>query len=862
MIPLQLTLRNFMSYGDEPTTVDLRGMPVVCLSGDNGHGKSALLDAMTWALWGETRLGRQNHDQLIRLGADEMAVVLDFDVAGETYRVRRQRSKRSASQIWEIQAIEPNGTWRPLTGTGSGDTGRAIIQLLRMTYDTFLNSAYLRQGRADEFVRQTAGKRKEILAEILDLSRFDDLEAKARDKKSLCRDAAQDASRDIQQIDAELSQEQTVRKALETLLESGAEIDNRRAALSERVQELNQLRLTLVAQSEKLKDHEKQVLELDQQLKRIEGQRDVERRAADEMRRLINKKEQIENDARRYEVAQARIKPLREQAARFRELDRKRVELENNIVCERRELEVGRAQLLKQLSDLRRQIIELPKIAEQIASMETLTENYNALTTKRTNVWDGLKLRQGEFAELGADKKRLDAELAALQQRLENIDGQSETCSVCGSPLPPEKLDLLHTEVAATIDHIELERRRLIAKGIEAKREIGNAEADLKQIEVQLKELESSRDQLGGLQQRFSDLTARSEQVAGLEADIRAIEQDLRDEAFALDDRKQLAIITTEMGTIKDAEKQLDSVNAEIESLRGIEASLARLQSAERDLVSTIQRIADAEQSMEMLKKQRDSVAQSIAEAPQLHRQIDDNARELDQAKVALRDVDAEFQRAEREKGRLQQQVERFDTLRITRTKREADYQTAKNDEDLYTMLMGSFGKRGVQALIIENALPELQDDTNELLERLTDGEMSVLIQTTKQAKGRSAADAPIETLEIQISDHMGSRSLEMYSGGESFRVSFALRIALSKLLARRAGANLQTLIIDEGFGTQDGKGREKLVDAIMAIQSEFAQIIVITHVDELKEAFPNRIEVVKTPLGSELTVVTGAALG
>ena len=94
-----------------------------------------------------------------------------------------------------------------------------------------------------------------------------------------------------------------------------------------------------------------------------------------------------------------------------------------------------------------------------------------------------------------------------------------------------------------------------------------------------------------------------------------------------------------------------------------------------------------------------------------------------------------------------------------------------------------------------------------------------------------------------------------MFSGGEAFRIDFAIRIALSRLLARRAGAPLPTLIIDEGFGTQDSNGVEKLKEAINSIQDDFQKIIVITHIEELKDAFPTRIEVIKTAAGATLEV-------
>ena len=133
----------------------------------------------------------------------------------------------------------------------------------------------------------------------------------------------------------------------------------------------------------------------------------------------------------------------------------------------------------------------------------------------------------------------------------------------------------------------------------------------------------------------------------------------------------------------------------------------------------------------------------------------------------------------------------------------------------------------------------------------MTDGRMHVQFNTQRTTLKGDV----VETLGISISDELGPRSYELYSGGEAFRVNFAIRIALSKLLAHRAGAQLQTLVIDEGFGTQDAQGRERLVEAINAIRDDFARILVITHIDELRDAFPARIDVVKTAQGSRVYI-------
>src|SRR5690606_7601529 len=110
----------------------------------------------------------------------------------------------------------------------------------------------------------------------------------------------------------------------------------------------------------------------------------------------------------------------------------------------------------------------------------------------------------------------------------------------------------------------------------------------------------------------------------------------------------------------------------------------------------------------------------------------------------------------------------------------------------------------------------EIEERANELLDRLTGGEMRVTFPTQRRLKSR---DGLAETLDIQIMDSAGERPYDNYSGGEQFRVNFAIRLALSQLLAKRAGARLQTLVIDEGFGSQDPNGRQRLIEAINIIQ-------------------------------------------
>jgi DNA repair protein SbcC/Rad50 len=175
-----------------------------------------------------------------------------------------------------------------------------------------------------------------------------------------------------------------------------------------------------------------------------------------------------------------------------------------------------------------------------------------------------------------------------------------------------------------------------------------------------------------------------------------------------------------------------------------------------------------------------------------------------------------------------------------------------RREQIVYGDLAHAFGRRGVQAMIIETAIPEIEEEANRILGRMTSGRMHVRFETQRDVRSGLGT---IETLDIKIGDELGTRSYELFSGGEGFRVNFAIRIALSRLLAHRAGTRLQTLVVDEGFGSQDQEGRERIVEAIQAIEPEFEKILVITHLEDLRDRFPVRIEVSKTPQGSTYSV-------
>ena len=188
MIPRKLELRNFLSYGDDVQSVDFRNYSLVCFSGKNGNGKSALLDAMTWVLWGQARKISgtiKADDGLLRLGQTRMMVSLEFELEQKIYRVRREYAKTHGKPYSSL-AIElfdqEDDRYISLSDKTIRKTQEKIERLLGIDFETFVNSAFLKQGQSDEFSKRTPKERKQILATILGLSKYEHLQQRALDK--------------------------------------------------------------------------------------------------------------------------------------------------------------------------------------------------------------------------------------------------------------------------------------------------------------------------------------------------------------------------------------------------------------------------------------------------------------------------------------------------------------------------------------------------------------------------------------------------------------------------------------------------------------------------------------------------------
>lgn len=231
------------------------------------------------------------------------------------------------------------------------------------------------------------------------------------------------------------------------------------------------------------------------------------------------------------------------------------------------------------------------------------------------------------------------------------------------------------------------------------------------------------------------------------------------------------------------------------------------------------------------------------------------NAADVEKANTKVSTLQTELYRVAQQKdernmrlGALRSRKEAFDRKSAQLESDRLRHKESKDQEFVYKELTRAFGKNGIPALIMDNALAEIQIEINTIMENLTGGRISVEFSTQKELQSGKKA----ETLDIIVSDQMGSRDFAGYSGGEAARVALAIRLALAKVISRRAGKRIGLVMIDE-ISDLDTAGADSFAQTINGIAKDYAQIMVVTHLPHLKDQFPNILTIVKDRDGSHI---------
>ncbi len=853
MIPRHLRISGFLSYRDA-VELDFTTFELACISGHNGAGKSSLLDAITWALFGEAR-GRQ--DAIINLQSQVAEVIFTFDLEGNTYRVLRslQRGKSMVLEFQVQDASNPTPRWRPLTERSVRETQARLESILRMDYETFINTSFFLQGKADQFAQQTPAKRKEVLASVLGLEVWENYRERAATRRRSLEDQVAQLEGALREIEQELSEEAARRQALqaaEAELKRWAQLRQQQEQLCRRLRENYRL---LEIQQRRLDEMKQALAQLEAELNTHNARRREYEQRLVALQDILARADEIQARYRRRQELRAELDRIESLRLQFGKLEAQRQAQAQQVETERVRLEAELRHLQEQEAQLKQ---EEAQIAPFEAELQILNEAIVDLETQLSRLQEAQTHKQQlleEQAQLTSENRELKRQMDELKARIDRLQEADARCPLCGQTL--------------TVEHRQRTMDEIMAEGKALGQRYRQNLERLQRIATELSLLAEGRPE-ETLRRKLQEHTARR---AAMEERLRAfvdrqtqwrqnglprreeIEQLLQTGEFALEARRELLYLEEAMRALGYDPDYHQACLQEFQGLQAVEEDHRLLETARLEIKTLEERIGELIGAARALEEKMEHQRRAIAELEEELRPLESLAGDLNRAEEELLRFQEEENRALAEVGARRQLVDVLETQRQrARTLREEKEKLQVQIAD-YRTLERAFGKDGVPALLIEQALPQIEARANEILDRLSNGQLSLRFVTQTEYKDKKRADRR-ETLEIQIGDSNGIRPYEMYSGGEAFRVNFALRLALAQVLAQRRGARLQTLIIDEGFGSQDGQGRQRLIEAINLVRPEFAKILVITHIDELKDAFPVRIEVEKGARGSTLRVI------
>ncbi len=852
MILDRMQISGFLSYNGK-VDIDFSEFDLACISGANGAGKSSLLEAITWALFGEAR---RKDDAVINQHAGTAEVTLDFGYENQIYQVQRSKTKDKTT-ILEFRIQAPDGSWRPLTESSLRATEDLIRNTLHLDYDTFINASFFLQGKADQFAQQRPGDRKRILSAILGLEIWDGYKEEAARRRRGFETDLDVVNGILDEIENELKEEKN-RKS--RLMQLEKDLAAKKSLLEARKALLDQQRLVSDRVANDRKAADKQAAEI--QRLRTELDRSVDdlndrRQEKKNYQIKIQSEVEVKQEVERWKTAQQALADWEAVASNFHEYESKRQAPLLVIEGERSRLET-------ELNSLTQKDDENKALEEGIPALEKEIEDYgqsmSGLTAQlaaRPTIEAEMHTLLDEKARAKAENVQLKTEMDELKDRISRLqEVKGAVCPTCEKPLNSAERHRLIDDLN-TRGKVKGDAYRENQKSIEAcekiYREKETALVNLQRVEAELK-----------LQQRLFD--AKSEDLRKDRKEIDAWKTDgqkrmeaigvtLRSSDYAAEARRELAEIDARLKELGyDAAAHEMVRKAELDG-RSSQDRLLELEQAKAALVPLEREIKNIESTIDKNEKYLAALEEEHREAIQKLEKESSNLPDFSKLESEYYEIQEDVNQTLNNIGYTRNQVDVLDKQREQKKARleEKDYLNAQIAN--LKILERAFGKDGIPALLIEQALPEIETHANIILDRLSSGDMSVKFETQREFKDKKRDDRR-ETLDILIRDSAGERPYEMFSGGEAFRVNFAIRLALSRVLARRAGARLQTLVIDEGFGSQDADGRQRLVEAINLVRTDFAKVLVITHLEELKDAFPARIEVTKTQQGSRVEVI------
>ncbi len=967
MIPIRLEITDFLSYRGFHA-LDLSGIHVASIVGTNGSGKSALLDAISWVLFGKSRehniTGRKTNkqrDAVINDYADSCEVSLEFMVEGNRFLVNRAIDRGKSG--WRVQ-------FKRLTQSGEenikdkGNIDSLIEKELGITFDVFFSSSFITQGDSSRFMEASVSGRLEVLSEILDLSIYEKCLDETKKSYRETENQIKFLTHKISDLKAESEKIPEIQKNLQEATNKSEELNKKRDESAEKIKQVNQqiteIDFKIKILNDKKSELEKAKRNLDDLMKQLE----ILEIEIIKQQQLIEKSNEIEEGFKKYQNIQKTLDIENEKKLVHEKLTSEIQKLESEIKLEKTRLKaefdnatknleqvktfisenIDAENMIKTVSDEKSKLSEITaeiskieaKINESKIKIAPLQDSITKTKAKIIKTKDEVGIHESSELEsefeflLGeypnkirqiqdnlekskSEQLRISEKITGnkttinhIQSELEMLKtGEGGVCPLCGSELSSEKSDDIESEKSAKLMELKQEIAELTTKSNDLNKDIRSLESSQKilekrhsklplirqiiemgsQLEDSQNELEEENKNLKTVEQKLESIKSENRELITKKDKIESeflrlsgviqnleskkiekdkvtetfeiLENKLKNEEFCTGEKKKLKGLKIQLEENSFDAGAYQQILSDEKKYREFQQKMSELElakekseSIKKEKVSISKRISESEEKIENLTGELqsfDDVFSKKAEQLGILKSLTDEnntiLKERDEAITAVSEQKTLLEKAKSAEIESAESQKLFESLSI--------------DSEILQRLKVMFGRDGIPNQILEGVVPQLEEVANDILEKITKGRHSGEAMRMQFELSRESATGKRNTaLDIILSDGQNERPYELFSGGERFRADFAIRLALSHILSRRSGRKLRLLVVDEGFGSQDSEGVSALVDAIHDVSPDFEKILVVSHVDEIKNHFDRQIQVWRDADGSHFELV------
>lgn len=834
MILKHIHLVNFKKYKKASITLD---NAVIGIFGNNGAGKSSLFEAVTWCLYGvaqsmEGREGVKQQD-LIRDGHHEMGVEVEFTLGNHTYKVARYlNAKRGTkSRLWVDEKMQARKA-REVTARIEQDIG--------LNVKGFISSSFIRQKELDLITSKIASERKKLINRLFNLRIYEKYEEAAKTKKKEKENELQVVQLQINEKEKDLEQLPVLEKELQELKDVVESLKLQYDAIKKESEIIKNEYAVLEKEYQNYQKLQSTLKLVEKDIENTKNSLEQKRKDLEEIEKAVSKRKSLKPEYDTFLDLKKKFSSLDETKVQYDAQVNQCKQLRTEITITEKNLEERITESKKEIANLKKQEDELKEsrtklqtIREEISKLEDVPQQIEEETQKID------KIKEKE-AEILAEKAKYTSRLSDLQQELEEIQsiGIGALCPKCKRPLQKEHLEELIMKYATEIAAHEKAKEKYESKEnhlAEMKKEMVAKIKGLKTKENNLNNLKKEEKEYVKAETKYEDIQKR---ITDCETKIAETQERLKK---VIKRKKEVETLEKEIEKLEFDPAEYELAKKEVEEKAAVEREIIKLDERISKREDVEKSIRQAEETLTTQEKEMKTIQDEVEKGSDIPSKVDNIKKKRDQITQEELTISKEYTEKKTVYQERTKELKRLHGLKEDLKMMKKNQKELKDIILVYGVLQDAFKQIPVQ--IQSRLRPRIRKETSALLSEVTEGKYPFIDLESDYS--------------VTVYYDGNYYPISRFSGGEKDLINLCLRVGISRVLvslsSQKSFARIQSLFLDECFGSFDIERRNNLLAALNQLRTYFAQIVLITHIEEVKQALPEAFLVEELEDGSSI---------